>query len=1102
MPSCLCGCLLFLCCLAVCAGQEIGDSRILAPGHPETIQLTPGRYATLHLDNSGPESEEIILDAAVPDISYRIVAIDGTEIRSASVGAFGWAAIPFRNPCGTRYNCGARIELRTESGAEGLPSVRVRVELHPIPFTALAENQRAARRFNSAQKLRHSLRAEELRQAIGQFDQAALEWGRVGNPYSEALALGGEGESEIELSRYAEARRTLDRALVIAGKNAYLRGWLLHLAARVLLDQWLGQPAKGYAEEELQLGQKIGDAALIAMARTDLACVAFWLRDPKMGQIADQARDDAIAAGVPETLAWDLYWKGWVEQDEERVVSAVRVLNGSEANFRRTGDFRNAWVAVQDIAQTLTDQGDFYSALAAFSKLDPVFHASGNVLVYNTNLICIGQQYGRLNQPKLAEMYYRHADDAFAEAHILFGRIVSHRELCEAEISSNETGRAVQDCKLSLAFARQFGDDSFLGIALYDVGLAERKAGNLAQATADFHESVKHIHNLFYESRKHIQLGELLEQQSNRREALVEFERAESLSQGVADPTSLLEAQYAVASWYARDGQFARADAELAPALEKLEAARQLVSNNTLQASYFAAERKCYELAVELQMRKFERDPAGGDDALALEMSERSRARGLLDALSTRSTADSSERGEAEVRLMQVNMAVDRAFARRLKLLVEGGSKRDLEASAAELTQALGDLERTEDTTRAAAIQTQKSVQPMTEDKIELASLSSDTSFFEYALGTEHSYLWVIHGGKRTSHILPPRVQLENMVKRWRVLAASPERGQADADGEFKTLSARLSCALLPDSADVDTARMIIVPDGALAMLPFAALPEEGCSSTSGEPLVVDHEITMIPSLSVFLSEKPRADRGPFPGELAIVADPVFDAADPRTAVLTAGAPRLSAHPALTQESAVALPRLLNAGYEASAIQDTVQKAPGTHKVFLAQGFDASVETVLSPAMRGYRIWHLATHGVYDETMPEFSGLVFSTIGPDGAPRFGFLKAHDIARLNVPAELVVLSACDSAEGDAVNGEGVMGLSYAFLHAGARQVISTLWSVDDAKSRELMIVFYQEFMRNGGDAAEALRQSQLAVMRQPRNSAPYYWAGFELTSVGN
>jgi CHAT domain-containing protein len=295
--------------------------------------------------------------------------------------------------------------------------------------------------------------------------------------------------------------------------------------------------------------------------------------------------------------------------------------------------------------------------------------------------------------------------------------------------------------------------------------------------------------------------------------------------------------------------------------------------------------------------------------------------------------------------------------------------------------------------------------------------------------------------------------------------------------------------------------RMVIVPDGELAMLPLAALPENGCSGAPGEPLVVGHEITLTPSLSVFLTREPEAERVPFQGEVAIVADPVFDAADPRAAALKSGPPKPDSHLAGDPETAATIPRLLNAGYEANAIRETVRKATGTHQVFLAQGFDASVDTVLSPAMQQYRIWHLATHGVYDQTMPEFSGLVFSLVRPDGGPRFGLLKAYDIARLNVHAELVVLSACDSTAGENLSGEGVMGLSYSFLRAGAREVVSTLWSIDDAKSRELMIPFYKELMRNGGNAAAALHQSQLTVMRQSQSSAPYYWAGFELTSVG-
>ena len=272
-------------------------------------------------------------------------------------------------------------------------------------------------------------------------------------------------------------------------------------------------------------------------------------------------------------------------------------------------------------------------------------------------------------------MYYRRAETASAGAHILFGQMLSHVYLCETQLQLNENAKAVSECKLSLSLARQFDDPSYIGEALCDLALAERKAGNLTRAFAELSEATKYTHTINdprFESKERIQLGELLEQQGKPQEALDEFEQAKSLSQGVADPASLLEAQYAVARWYARDGQFAKADAELAPALEKLEATRQSVSSSTLQASYFAAKRKCYDLAVELRMRQLEREPAGGREALALEMSERGRARGLLDALSARSASGARESGQAEARLMQAKLAVDRAFNHRLKLLVEG----------------------------------------------------------------------------------------------------------------------------------------------------------------------------------------------------------------------------------------------------------------------------------------------------------------------------------------------------------------------------------------------------------------------------------------------
>ena len=120
----------------------------------------------------------------------------------------------------------------------------------------------------------------------------------------------------------------------------------------------------------------------------------------------------------------------------------------------------------------------------------------------------------------------------------------------------------------------------------------------------------------------------------------------------------------------------------------------------------------------------------------------------------------------------------------------------------------------------------------------------------------------------------------------------------------------------------------------------------------------------------------------------------------------------------------------------------------------------------------------------------------------DGQPVFGYLKAHDISRLDLAYDLVVLSSCDSAAGVNLSGEGVEGLSHAFLSAGSRRVISTLWSVDDEASKKFMISFYTGMLREGLDPAEALRESEINMMRSTSMKAPYYWAAFNLTSIIN
>jgi hypothetical protein len=209
MVSVVSGFLLFISCLALGAGQEPGDAGKLAPGQPISVLLTPEHAKSLRLHLSGPAAEEVFLDTAVPDISVRMVSSDGVEIQSVHIATAGWAVIPFATD-GPRQ---VQLFLSTEDSVEGLPGVRVRAELLSIPLSELPAHIRAGRHFASAQALHRSLRAEDIRQAITEFQQAAAEWRRCGDLYGEVLALAGKGESQIELSAYAEAMQTLSHAL-------------------------------------------------------------------------------------------------------------------------------------------------------------------------------------------------------------------------------------------------------------------------------------------------------------------------------------------------------------------------------------------------------------------------------------------------------------------------------------------------------------------------------------------------------------------------------------------------------------------------------------------------------------------------------------------------------------------------------------------------------------------------------------------------------------------------------------------------------------------------------------------------------------------------
>jgi CHAT domain-containing protein len=253
------------------------------------------------------------------------------------------------------------------------------------------------------------------------------------------------------------------------------------------------------------------------------------------------------------------------------------------------------------------------------------------------------------------------------------------------------------------------------------------------------------------------------------------------------------------------------------------------------------------------------------------------------------------------------------------------------------------------------------------------------------------------------------------------------------------------------------------------------------------------------------------AGRQPAPKMLAVIADPVFDRTDVRfttpatetndkAQTITSDDARKIEHLADKSDDMsgvttrrLVIPRLPLTRQEATRLLALTPKRAS----FGAMDFQASRETVLKGDLRQYRYVHFATHGVVDTERPGLSALMLSMVDAQGKAQDGFLRLQDIYNLKLPAELVVLSACQTGLGKEIKGEGLDGLTRGFMYAGAARVVVSLWNVNDRATAELMAKFYEKMLKQGARPAAALRAAQVEMWRQREWQSPYYWAAFTL-----
>jgi CHAT domain-containing protein/Tfp pilus assembly protein PilF len=655
-----------------------------------------------------------------------------------------------------------------------------------------------------------------------------------------------------------------------------------------------------------------------------------------------------------------------------------------------------------------------------------------------------------------------------------------------------------------------------LGITLRNIGDCYAHLGDKQKALDFFNESLVYMQkagNHFNTASTLVNLGLIYESLGQKEKALDYLEQGLKVRQNINDEKGVASTLFYIARVERDLGNLSDARKRIETALEIVEKLRTRVASQQLRAMFFASVQQFREFYIDLLMRLHKENPSLHLDAAAFNASETGRARSLLELLSE---ANAEIHHGVNPELLERKRSLEESIAGKaesqVKLLSEKHTEDQATAAARELAALTTEYEqvkaRIRDTSPRYAALTQPL--PLNLEETQKQVLDAGTLLLEYSIGEQKSFLWTVTPESIKTYELPNRAVVEPLARRVYELLTARNQNVANesieerrqrlesADAEYLKAAASLSQTILgPAAGELKNKRLLIVSDGVLQFVPFTALPDP----TSARPLVMDHEIVTAPSTAVVaLLRQETTNRKPAPKTLAVFADPVFSTDDSRVLIAkrahAAREEKTSGTDAVRSASEVGLGDLRRLRFSRQEADAITRYA--THDLKLeAVDFQANRTLATSAELGQYQIVHFATHGLINNTHPELSGVVLSLVDEKGRPQNGFLRLYDLYNLKLSADLVVLSACQTALGKEIRGEGLVGLTRGFMYAGAPRVVASLWQIDDRATAEFMKRFYEGMLGQKLRPAAALRAAQVSMSQDPRWHQPHYWAAFTL-----
>lgn len=988
---------------------------------------------------------------------------------------------------------------------------RYQVKIEALREPTLQDRSQIAaeRASGEAVRLYKEGTAESVGRAAEKFEESLPHWRAVEDRQGEVDALVGAGYMYHLLGEYQKALEYYNQALPLTRALGDRIGELTILNNIAVVYQFVGdlQRALELHRQILPLHRTEEDRAGKAETLNSIGGIYDQLGEP---QKALEHYDQALAirrtigdhGGEAETLNNIAVVYDNIGEPQK----ALEYYDQALPLFRRIGDMRGEAYTLHNIGRAYHGLGDLQRALEYLNQALPLLRTTGDRRGEGSTLDSLGLVNASLGNHQRALDYLDKALAVWSEIGDRAAEAFTFHNMGGVYIELNDPPKALDYLNRALVLSREVGN---------------------RREEASILRSMGHAYSLSGETQK----------------ALEHYDQALHLWQTVSDPRGEAMTRFAIARTERDRDNLDKARPHIEAALDIIESTRAKVASQELRTSYFATAQQNYELYIDLLLRLHQRQPSEGHNATALQASERAHARGLLELLA-----------EARIDVQQgINPALkqrEKATQTRIswiqsQLIQARSQAKPDQTKIAQLDEEWKKVEsereqlETEIRRKHPQYAEIQYPTPLSLEAIQ-GLLDERTVLLEYALGHEASFLFAVSQDDFLVARLPSASTISDSVTKLR--QAISLKPTSDLSAYVTQASELYKTLIRPASKLLERKKeLIIVPDGILHYLPFEVLLSSGGMKARRTPrrqlpyLVRDYAISYVPSASVLASlrrplERPptlvgcvvgrgfasQREATPPPQKMFLAyADPVYDQREPE-ATSPIG---LVVRSVFGEGTPWKLRRLQYSRQEVQRIAALYPKG----EVDLHLGQDATEEHVKTEGrLSHYRFIHFAAHGLLNENKPPYSGIVLTLPQKkDSRPKTqdrqtqqhrqvplmnnkprtkdpvedGLLQVYEIFNLKLNADLVVLSACETGLGKEVKGEGLIGLTRAFLYAGTPLVVVSLWKVEDRSTAELMTQFYRHLKDGQRSKADALRQAQLELIRA--GAHPYFWAPFVL-----